>query len=178
MKTWTIHTDAISEKLSKFQPSPKNKHIKYLNVNTIKSKANIGIALVITFAVTLTIGVILHLKGHGIITQPRGVLKTVHWIFGYAMTALLFLHWNQFRKMLEALKKKFRWFYADTWLLIILFIATLLSGTIKLLSPVKIPHLGLWHYGIGIAMGITAFIHLIRGLPSWNRMRKCCKQRN
>ena len=78
----------------------------------MKTKANIGIALVITFAVTLIIGIILHFKGHGIVIQPRGVLKTVHWIFGYAMTALLFIHWSQFSKMLNALKKKFRWFYA------------------------------------------------------------------
>lgn len=138
----------------------------------MKSKANIGIALVITFAATLIIGIMLHLKSHGIIIQPRGVLKAVHWIFGYAMTVLLSIHWAQFRKMLNALKKKFKWFYADTWLLIILFLATLLTGTVKLLTPVKIPHLGLWHYGLGIAMSITAIIHLVRGLPSWNRMRK------
>ena len=62
-------------------------------------------------------------------------------MFGYAMTALLFIHWTQFGKMLNALKKKFRWFYADTWLMIILFTATLLTGTVKLLSPVKITHL-------------------------------------
>ena len=142
----------------------------------MKSKANIGITLVITFSVTLVIGIILHLKSHGIIVQPRGVLKTVHWIFGYAMTVFLFIHWAQFQKMLNALKKKFRWFYADTWLLIILFIATLLTGTVKLLSPVKIPHLGLWHYWFGMAMGITAIIHLIRGLPSWNRMRKISRK--
>lgn len=142
----------------------------------MKSKANIGIALVITFAVTLVTGIILHLKSHEIIVQPRGVLKTVHWIFGYAMTALLIIHWAQFQKMLDALKKKFRWFYADTWLLIILFIATLLTGTVKLLTPVKIPHLGLWHYGFGIAMSITAIIHLVRGLPSWNKMRKICRK--
>ena len=142
----------------------------------MKSKANIGIALVFTFAVTLVIGIILHLKSHGIIVQPRGVLKTVHWIFGYAMTVLLFIHWAQFQKMLNALKKKFRWFYADTWLLIILFIATLLTGTVKLLTPVKIPHLGLWHYWFGMAMGITAIIHLVRGLPSWNRMRKISRK--
>ena len=142
----------------------------------MKSKANLGISLVITFAVTLVTGIILHLKSHGIIVQPRGVLKTVHWIFGYAMTALLIIHWAQFQKMLDALKKKFRWFYADTWLLIILFIATLLTGTVKLLTPIKIPHLGLWHYGFGIAMSITAIIHLVRGLPSWNKMRKICRK--
>lgn len=138
----------------------------------MKRKANIGLALVITFAVTLLIGVILHLKSHGIILQPRDLLKVLHWIFGYAMTALLFIHWQQFRKMLNALKNKSRWFYSDTWLLIILFTATLLTGTVKLLSPVKIPHLGLWHYWFGMAMGITAVIHLVRGVPAWNRMRK------
>ncbi len=142
----------------------------------MKSKANIGIALVFTFAATLIIGIMLHLKSHGLIIQPRGVLKAVHWIFGYAMTVLLFIHWAQFQKMLNALKKKFRWFYADTWLLIILFIATLLTGTVKLLTPVKIPHLGLWHYWFGMAMGITAIIHLVRGLPTWNRMRKISRK--
>lgn len=110
-------------------------------MQTMKTKANIGIALVIVFAVTLILGIILHLKGHGIIVQPRGVLKTVHWIFGYVMTVLLIVHWSQFRRVLVAMKKKFRWFSADTWLLIILFMATLLTGTVKLLSPVKIPHL-------------------------------------
>lgn len=138
----------------------------------MKTKANIGIALVIAFVVTLTIGIILHLKSHGILIQPRGVLKITHWVFGYAMTTFLFIHWTQFHKMLSALKDRFRWFYADTWLLIILFIATFLTGTVKLLSPVKIPHLGLWHYGIGIAMSVTVLIHLVRGLPTWNRMRK------
>ena len=143
----------------------------------MKSKANIGIALVITFAATLIIGIMLHLKSHGIIIQPRDVLKAGHWIFGYAMTSLLFIHLTQFQKMLNALKKKFRWFYTDTWILIILFIATLLTGTVKLLSPVKIPHLGLWHYWFGMAMGITSIIHLIRGLPSWNRIRKISRNR-
>lgn len=142
----------------------------------MKTKANIGLALVITFAVTLVTGIILHLKSHGIIMQPRSVLKIIHWLVGYAMTALLIIHWSQFSKMLTALKKKFRWFYADTWLLIILFIATVLTGTVKLLTPVKIPHLGLWHYAIGLAMSATALIHLIRGIPSWNRMRKYSKQ--
>lgn len=132
----------------------------------MKAKTNIGIALVAAFAVTLAIGIILHLKNHGTLIQPRDVLKVIHWAFGYAMTLLLIVHWTQFRKMLTAMKKKFRWFYADTWLLIVLFLATLLTGTVKLLTPVKIPHLGLWHYGLGLAMGVTAVIHLIRGLPA------------
>lgn len=135
----------------------------------MRTKANIGIALIATFVITVVIGILLHLKGHGIIIQPRSVLKIIHWILGYAMTALMIIHWTQFRRMLSAMKNRFRWFYADTWLMIILFIATLLTGTVKMLSPVKIPHLGLWHYGIGIAMSVTVVIHLIRGIPALNR---------
>lgn len=141
----------------------------------MRTKANIGIGLVAAFAATLGVGIILHLKSHGIIIQPRGIIKIIHMVLGYAMTVLLFIHWTHFRKMLPALKKKFTWFYADTWILLILFLATLLTGTVKLLSPVKIPHLGLWHYGIGVAMGVTAFIHLVRGIPSWDRLRKAGK---
>lgn len=138
----------------------------------MKSKANIGITLVISLIITLITGIILHLKSHGIIIQPRSILKILHWVSGYAMTIFLFIHWAQFHKMLTAMRKKFRWFHTDTCILLLLFIATLLTGTVKLLSPVKIPHLGLWHYGTGIAMAITAGIHLVRGIPSWNRLRK------
>ena len=74
-------------------------------MQTIKTKANIGIAWVIAFAVTLILGIILHLKGHGIIVQPCGVLKTVHWIFGYTMTVLLFIHWAQFRENQMVLRR-------------------------------------------------------------------------
>ena len=137
-----------------------------------KRKANVGISLVVAFAVAVITGVMLHLKSHGIIIQPRSVLKIVHWILGYAMAALLCIHWTQFRRMLEALKVKFRWFYADTWILTVLFIATFLTGTVKLLTPVKIPHLGLWHYGIGLAMSATAAVHLMPGIPALRRLRR------
>ena len=143
---------------------------------SLRSKAGIGLALVITFAVTLVLGVILHLKSHGILVEPRGTIKILHWVFGYAMTVLLCIHWSQFSRMLSVLKPKSRWFYTDTCLLIILFLATFLTGTVKLLSPVKIPHLGLWHYALGIAMSVTALIHLIRGIPTWIRMRKASRK--
>lgn len=142
----------------------------------MKRKADIGILLIITFVVTLITGIMLHLKGHGIIIQPRGTWKLIHWVIGYAMTVFFFLHWSQFSKMLNAIKNRFRWFYADTWLLIVLFIATLITGTVKFLSPVKIPHLGLWHYIIGLAMSVTAIVHLVRGIPAWYRMRKAAKK--
>lgn len=72
----------------------------------MRTKANIGLLLLIAFAVALTIGVILHLKSHGIIVEPRSALKVIHWVFGYAMTALVLVHWAQFRKMLGAMKKE------------------------------------------------------------------------
>ena len=50
----------------------------------MRTKANIGLLLLIAFAVALTIGVILHLKSHGIIVEPRSALKVIHWVFGYA----------------------------------------------------------------------------------------------
>ena len=115
----------------------KGHSLSYKRSIIMKNKANIGIVLVVAFAATLITGIILHLKGHGILVQPRGVLKAVHWISGYAMTVLLCIHWSQFHKMLGAMKRKFGWFYADTWVLIILFLATLLTGTVKLLSPSK-----------------------------------------
>lgn len=138
----------------------------------MKNKANIGLALTITFALTLITGIMLHLKSHGILIQPRATLKAIHWIIGYAMTIFFCIHWSQFRKMLNAIRKKKAWFHTDTWLLIILFIATLLTGAVKQFTPVKIPHLGLWHYIIGLAMSITAIIHLIRGIPAWRRLRR------
>lgn len=90
----------------------------------MKTKANIGIALVVSFLITLILGVILHFKSHGILIQSRGMLKTVHWVFGYATTVLLFIHWTEFRKVLSAMRKRIGWFSADTWLLIVLFLAT------------------------------------------------------
>lgn len=74
--------------------------------------------------------------------------------------------------MFSNIKNRFRWFWCDTWAVIILVGHTFLTGLVKLLSPVKIPHLGMWHYGLGIAMAVVVAIHLIRGIPSWNRLRK------
>jgi len=139
---------------------------------TPKLKANIGMTLVILFAITLVTGIILHLKKHGIIIEPRSGIKIVHWIAGFLMVGLALVHGLQFKKMLSAMKAKFRWFWGDTWVVIVFICLTFITGAVKLLSPVKIPHLGLWHYGVGIIMAATVIIHLFRGIPSWNRLRK------
>lgn len=128
--------------------------------------------LIILFLITLITGIILHLKSHGTIIQPRGVIKVVHWVAGFLMALFACLHGLQFKKMLAAMKTKFRWFWGDTWVVIFFILLTVLTGFVKLLSPVKIPHLGLWHYGLGMIMSVAIIIHLIRGIPSWNRLRK------
>lgn len=139
---------------------------------TPKSKANLGMTLVILFAITLVTGIILHLKKHGVIIEPRSVIKIIHWIAGFLMVGLACIHGIQFKKMLSAMRSKFLWFWGDTWVVIIFICLTFITGAIKLLSPVKIPHLGLWHYWFGIIMTAAVIVHLIRGLPSWNRLRK------
>lgn len=139
---------------------------------TPKTKADVGMTLVILFLITLVTGIILHLKAHGTIIQPRGVIKVVHWVAGFLMAALTCLHGVQFQKMLNAMKTKFRWFWCDTWVVILFTALTVLTGLVKLLSSVKIPHLGLWHYWLGLIMTAAIIVHLFRGLPSWNRLRK------
>ena len=139
---------------------------------TPKSKANIGMTLVIMFVITLATGIILHLKKHGIIVEPRPAIKTLHWVAGVLMVAFSCWHASQFMKMLDAMKAKFRWFWSDTWVVMIVIGLTFITGLVKLLSPVKIPHLGLWHYWFGIIMTVFVIIHLFRGIPSWNRLRK------
>lgn len=141
-------------------------------MTTPGSKANVGMTLLILFLITLITGVILHLKAHGTIIQPRGVIKVVHWMVGLLMASFACWHGIQFKKMLSAMKTKFRWFWADTWVVILFICLTVLTGLVKLLSPVKIPHQGLWHYWFGIIMSVGVIVHLFRGIPSWNRLRK------
>lgn len=139
---------------------------------TLKSKANVGITLLLLFLLTLVTGVILHLKSHGTIIQPRGVIKIIHWVSGFLMVAFFIWHALDFRKMLNAMKKKYLWFWIDTYLVCMFTILAFASGLLKLLSPVKIMHLGLWHYWFGLLLAATALIHLIRGIPAFLRMRR------
>lgn len=141
-------------------------------MTTPKIKAAIGLTLILFFLLTLVTGIILHLKKHGIIIEPRPVIKIIHWVAGFLMVFLALIHGIQFKKMFFAMKKKFLWFHIDTWFVILFILLTFLTGLIKLVSPVKIPNLGLHHYWCGIIMTILIALHLIRGLPGWNRLRK------
>lgn len=137
-----------------------------------KLKANVGMTLLVLFLVTFATGIVLHLKSHGILIQPRSVIKMVHWIAGFLMVAFTIWHGKQFWKILSAIKQRYRWFWCDTWAIIIFTALTFATGLVKLLSPVKIPHLGLWHYGLGIAMSVFIAIHLIRAIPSYRRLSR------
>lgn len=139
---------------------------------TPRTKANIGLTLVILFLITLITGIILHLKKHGIVVEPRPVIKIVHWAAGFIMVFFFVWHAIDFKKMLATMKKKFLWFWVDTRLVGIFTLLTFATGLVKLLSPVKIMHLGLWHYWFGIIMAVAIIVHLVRGIPSWNRFRK------
>ncbi|MDE7413743.1 MAG: hypothetical protein K2N05_08170 [Muribaculaceae bacterium] len=115
-------------------------------MTTPKSKANVGMTLIILFVITLATGIILHLKKHDILIEPPPVIKMVHWIAGFLMVGVACLHSIQFKRMFSAMKTKFRWFRIDTWVVIVFVAITFITGLVKLLSPVKIPNLGLHHY--------------------------------
>lgn len=147
-------------------------------MNAITKKLNVGTSLIVLFAIVLTTGIILHLKKHGIVIEFRSITKTIHWICGFLMTAFAIWHFAQFRNMLSAMRRRSRWFWSDSMAVAFTLAATFLTGGIKLLSPVKIPNLGLWHYGLGVAMSVFIAIHLIKAIPAWLRLKASGSRRN
>lgn len=129
------------------------------------TKRAIDTVLTISFAVVITTGIMLHLKKHGIVIEPRPTLKAIHYYTGFLMTILVAIHATEYARLLPVLFKAKKWFGCATWVLLAAFCATFITGTVKLLSPVKIPHLGLWHYWLGITMSLAAIVHLCTGLP-------------
>lgn len=142
----------------------------------INKKINVGMTLLTLFLITLATGIILHLKKHGIVIEPRPVIKYIHWISGFLMAGFTCWHGSQFWKMFVAFKQRFRWFWLDTIGVIAFTAATVLTGAVKLLSPVKIPHLGLWHYYLGLIMSALIIFHLVKGLPTLSKMMKAGKK--
>ena len=109
-------------------------------------------------------GIMLHLKKHGISIEPRYVLKAIHYYAGYLFSLCALLHVQMCLPVLQKMKAK-PWFRRFTWILLGFCAALLLTGIVKQFSPVKIPHLGLWHYWFGIIMIVTAARHLWTALP-------------
>lgn len=132
---------------------------------TLKQKRTVDTLLAISFIIVLVTGVMLHLKKHGIIIEPRSILKAIHYYTGFFMTACLAFHATVYYRILRSMAKRHKLFCTVTWILAVTFLATLGTGVVKIASPVKIPHLGLWHYWLGMIMSLCAIIHLYIAFP-------------
>ena len=127
-------------------------------------KRIIDTVLTACFFIVAVTGIMLHLKKHGISIEPRYVLKAIHYYAGYLFSLCALLHVQMCLPVLQKMKAK-PWFRRFTWILLGICAALLLTGIVKQFSPVKIPHLGLWHYWFGIIMIVTAVRHLWTALP-------------
>ena len=127
-------------------------------------KRIIDTVLTASLVIVAATGIMLHLKKHGIVIEPRAVLKAIHYYAGYLFSLCALLHVQMCLPVLQKMKAK-PWFRRFTWILLGICAALLLTGIVKQFSPVKIPHLGLWHYWFGIIMIVTAARHLWTALP-------------
>ena len=127
-------------------------------------KRIIDTVLTACFFIVAVTGIMLHLKKHGISIEPRYVLKAIHYYAGYLFSLCALLHVQMCLPVLQKMKAK-PWFRRFTWILLGICAALPLTGIVKQFSPVKIPHLGLWHYWFGIIMIVTAVRHLWTALP-------------
>lgn len=140
--------------------------------SSLRQKGIIGVITLVLFLLTATTGIMLHMKAHGIVIQPRAILKVIHWCIGIGMVALTYWHGKQFFKMLKGIRGRYKFFHAVTWIFIITATITVITGLVKLLSPVKIHGLGLFHYQVALIMSITAILHLIHTIPTLPRYFK------
>lgn len=127
-------------------------------------KRIIDTVLTACFFIVAVTGIMLHLKKHGISIEPRYVLKAIHYYAGYLFSICALLHAQMCLPVLQKMKAK-PWFRRFTWALLGFGTAALLTGTVKLLSPVRISHIGLWHFWLGLFMIATAARHLWTALP-------------
>ena len=127
-------------------------------------KRIIDTVLTACLVIVAATGIMLHLKKHGIVIEPRAVLKAIHYYAGYLFSLCALLHVQMCLPVLQKMKAK-PWFRRFTWILLGICAALPLTGIVKQFSPVKIPHLGLWHYWFGIIMIVTAARHLWTALP-------------
>lgn len=129
-----------------------------------RHKRIIDTVLTACLVIVAATGIMLHLKKHGIVIEPRAVLKAIHYYVGYLFSLCALQHVQMCLPVLQKMKAK-PWFRRFTWALLGFGTAVLLTGTVKLLSPVKIPHIGLWHFWLGLFMIATAARHLWTALP-------------
>ncbi len=139
---------------------------------TPQSKVNVGLTSVILFFITLLTGLSLHVRTHSPHEEPHKVLIICHCAAGLLMVCFAGWHGIQFRKVLNAMRKRFLWFWFDTWIVILLICLAFLTGIAKIIVSSGATHMGLHHYVLGLVMSIAIIIHLIRGIPALNRLRK------
>ena len=132
---------------------------------SLHTKRRIDTALAVTALLTALTGIALHLKKHGILIEPRAALKVVHYALGFAMLACATLHASLTLRLMRPMGTKRPWFVRMAWLLLLLLAAGGVTGLLKLASPVKIPHLGLIHYWVGVGITLSAAFHLGIALP-------------
>ncbi|MGN0206200.1 MAG: hypothetical protein ACI4BC_03060 [Muribaculaceae bacterium] len=131
----------------------------------MKSNRTIDTLLVISTIGVVATGIMLHLKKHEILIEPRDILKIIHYSLGAIMVLCGYLHYRVRTGILSAMKKSKPMFRAFSLVLLWLIVTLTLTGAWKLFDPVKIPHLGLIHYYMGIAMAVVSVIHLRSALP-------------
>ena len=111
----------------------------------------------------LVTGIILHLKAYGIVVEPRQVLKTVHYLAGFALAVFIIGHFATHAKWFVPVCERDPLYGTVFVLLIIAFLSTLGTGIVKLCAHVR--GLGLWHYWLGIAMSLLVIIHVSKAFP-------------
>jgi magnesium-transporting ATPase (P-type) len=140
---------------------------------TSKKRTNVAVSLLVLFLATFITGFTLHLKKHGIVVEPRPLIKLSHWMIGVLMGLFALCHANSFWKIFVARRRSSPLFWIDTTIVAIFVTTTVVTGLIKLLSPVKIPHLSMWHYYSGMAMAAVIVVHLICIILIKKRIAKC-----
>ena len=127
-------------------------------------KRIIDTVLTACLVIVAATGIMLHLKKHGIVIEPRAVLKAIHYYAGYLFSLCALLHVQMCLPVLQKMKAK-PWFRRFTWILLGICAALPLTGIVKQFSPVRIPHIGFWHFWFGLFMIVTAARHLWTALP-------------
>lgn len=129
--------------------------------------------LAVSFLAVFLCGIVLHLKRYGILIEPRAVIKVVHYSIALVMVCAFVVHYRGGRVALQGMARKHPRFVAASKVLLWAVVLTAATGAVKLLSPVRIPNLGLVHTWCGIAMAALAFLHLAVGLPLlWAKWRR------
>ncbi|MGM9694490.1 MAG: DUF4405 domain-containing protein [Alloprevotella sp.] len=129
------------------------------------TKTKINLMLTVTFVLVFVTGILLHLKKHGLVLEPREVLKVAHYAAGFLMVGCALCHVLFTSKVFRIVGASRHIFFFFTCLLEAALFLVFVTGVLKLLSPVMIPHLGLVHYWLGIVMTVSASVHLFTVLP-------------